>query len=738
MNSRHPLPEGLPPGRSRIWTFLPCLALGPLLLLGTACSRRGGGSTQAQAATAPAVTSIAPDSGFPGDKDIIITGTGFTGAGQVLFGGTQALAFTVESDTRINASLPATLPSGAVSVSVRKGAQVGTSPSPFTVKEMPAPPVLTSFSPQEGIPGTVVTLTGSGFLGITAVTFGGVPASSHKVVDGNTVEATVPEGASTGLISITGITGTVANSSGDFTVVLPGPAMPHVESLAPATGVPGTAVTLTGSAFLGATEVRFGGLAADAFQVNADGTRITTTVPAGAATGAVLVLTPGGTSPATYAAIFTVEAPQLPPSIAAIEPDQGIPGTEVTVTGTGLAGITGITYGGLELPASRYSLDSSTSLRVRIPDDAQVGGSIGVITGTPPMATSPEFVMLPSRRAIAPHTLTVTKAPDLLGQQWLNYPDARRSAIYQDLSLPLSPVFHAYNPGGDNPGLRDGKFVASYSLSLLLPPAFLEVLPRAIQDRIKALGVPPANVQILVSTQNYAYDGVTPDNGVYLFRPHYWTDPDAPNSGIYYKDHALSGGIFEADPKVTLSGHPSGEWFDFSILTHGPSATEAGPIVASGNTEPMAGFDVTETTGLYSVVQDGDRVAVTLHILLNDEDQATLDGITATPPTLGGLFKALLTSGFAKTRGIQLLGDLTRPVIATVTHTPVPGAPDLRVTLTGSALTGAQEVLLNGTPLTPLPGESSDAILRVDLPAGSTGNLQVVTPLGTSDPVPLP
>ena len=71
----------------------------------------------------------------------------------------------------------------------------------------------------------------------------------------------------------------------------------------PASGPPGTVVTITGNSLTGATFVTFGGVKATSFTVNSY-TQITATVPTGAKTGPVGVGTPGGST--TSAATFTV------------------------------------------------------------------------------------------------------------------------------------------------------------------------------------------------------------------------------------------------------------------------------------------------------------------------------------------------------------------------------------------------------------------------------------------------
>ena len=82
-----------------------------------------------------------------------------------------------------------------------------------------------------------------------------------------------------------------------------GTAAPLITGVTPATGPVGTAVTITGVGFTGATLVRFHTTDQPGFTL-VDASTITTTVPAGATTGPVQVVTPAGT--ATSPATFTV------------------------------------------------------------------------------------------------------------------------------------------------------------------------------------------------------------------------------------------------------------------------------------------------------------------------------------------------------------------------------------------------------------------------------------------------
>jgi hypothetical protein len=76
------------------------------------------------------VTGFAPTSGVPG-AHIVISGHGFTGATHVRFHGTEA-AFTVDSDTQINAQVPEAATDGPITVE-RPGGATATTVDSFTV-----------------------------------------------------------------------------------------------------------------------------------------------------------------------------------------------------------------------------------------------------------------------------------------------------------------------------------------------------------------------------------------------------------------------------------------------------------------------------------------------------------------------------------------------------------------------------------------------------------------------------
>lgn len=134
----------------------------------------------------PMVTSFSPTSG-PVGTSVTVTGSGFTQATGVAFG-TTASSFTVDSDTQITAVVPAGAPPSS-KIRVTSAGGPGLSSTPFKI-----PPTLTGFSPTSGPVGTIVTVTGSAFTGVTAVAFGTV-AASFTVDSDSQISVTVPAGA---------------------------------------------------------------------------------------------------------------------------------------------------------------------------------------------------------------------------------------------------------------------------------------------------------------------------------------------------------------------------------------------------------------------------------------------------------------------------------------------------------------------------------------------------------------
>ena len=312
----------------------------------------GSSSSSPPKTVQPQISGISPASGpAAGGTKVTITGTGLGHATGVSFGG-AAGAITADSASQIIVSSPAG--SGTVGVTVTTAG--GTSAAArFTYAA--APPTVTGLSPASGpaAGGTAVTISGTGLGHATGVRFGGA-AGAITADSASQIIVTSPAGS--GTVDVTVTTEAGAAGAGRFTYEAPPPVIASISpSSGPASG--GTAVTISGTGLSQATGVSFGGAAG---AITADSaSQIIVTSPAGTGTVDVTVTTAGGTGAAGR---FTYEVP--PPVIDAISPSSGSTtgGTTVTISGSGLAGATAVSFGGA---GAKIVADSGTQITVVSP-----------------------------------------------------------------------------------------------------------------------------------------------------------------------------------------------------------------------------------------------------------------------------------------------------------------------------------------------------------------------------------
>ncbi|MGW7255715.1 IPT/TIG domain-containing protein [Streptomyces sp. NPDC054834] len=323
-------------------------------------------------ASAPSLSSLSPVQGpVSGGTAVTLTGVNLSGASAVRFDGVAATSFTVDSATQITAVAPAHA-AGAAAVTVTTPG--GTSNSlTFTYFGVPS---VTGVSPVQGpvSGGTAVTLTGVNLSGASAVRFDGVAATSFTVDSATQITAVAPAhaaGAAAVTVTTPGGTSNPDNPQAYFFYA----AVPSLTAVTPVSGssAGGTIVTLTGTGLLGASAVRFDGVAATSFTVDS-ATQITAVAPAHAAgAAAVTVTTPGGTSNAvTYQYLAA-------PTLVSVVPNQGPTnaGTVITVTGSGLTTATAVQFG--STPAA-FTVLSPTQLTAVAPAGTAGPVPVTVIT----------------------------------------------------------------------------------------------------------------------------------------------------------------------------------------------------------------------------------------------------------------------------------------------------------------------------------------------------------------------
>jgi uncharacterized repeat protein (TIGR03803 family) len=172
-------------------------------------------------------------------------------------------------------------------------------------------------------------------------------------------------------------------TGGDGTVFSLSEGLAPFVALSPTSGKVGGVIRILGQGFTGTTGVSFNGAAAT-FTVRS-GAYLSATVPSGATTGFVSVVTPGGTL--TSNREFRVR-----PQITSLSVPDGPVGTQVIITGVSLTQTTRVTFGGVK--AITFTVNSDTQVTATVPTTA-VTGKIAIVTpgGT---ATSPtDFTVTP-------------------------------------------------------------------------------------------------------------------------------------------------------------------------------------------------------------------------------------------------------------------------------------------------------------------------------------------------------
>jgi hypothetical protein len=178
--------------------------------------------------------------------------------------------------------------------------------------------------------------------------------------------------------------GIAASGSGGFS----GPQVTGViPSSGPAAG--GTAVTLHGSGFTGATAVNFGAQAATGLVVDSD-TQIRAVTPPGGGLVNVTVVTPAGTTAVNPASQFSYLGSAV--SVTGVNPSQGpeTGGTAVVISGAGFTGATQVLFGAFA--ASGFTVDSDAQVSAVSPaGSGVVDVMVATVAGTSPVNPADKF-----------------------------------------------------------------------------------------------------------------------------------------------------------------------------------------------------------------------------------------------------------------------------------------------------------------------------------------------------------
>jgi hypothetical protein len=366
----------------------------------------------------PSLSTISPTRALQGGPDLTLTLTGvnFVAASVVRWKGLDRPT-TLVSPTQLTAVIPASdlAATGTALVSVFTPTPAGgtSMAATFTV-DAAGRVAFASATTTVNETAPNVTLMVNRTLGV-----GGPVTVDYATSDG-TAHAGVDYEATTGTLTFSAletsktivvpITFTKGGTDKTFTVALSNPKpQPGFGVIAPATttvtvrnvdstlmsftpvqGPVGTVVTITGTNLDIATGARFQG-GRDSGITLMSPTSVRTTVPAGAVTGPISVLSRAGNPTST--GVFKVT-----PVITSLMPDDGVVGTLVTIVGSSFTNASAVRFGTIAVPATDFTVVNDTTITATVPS-AAVTAAVSVTT--------------PGGSATSPAPFVVIKAPTL-------------------------------------------------------------------------------------------------------------------------------------------------------------------------------------------------------------------------------------------------------------------------------------------------------------------------------------
>ena len=310
----------------------------------------------------PSISSFAPAQGRAGTL-VSIQGQRFEATAahnQVFFNGVASPALSATATT-LTVRVPAGAAAGKIQVVTTNGSARST--TDFVAFPLPT---LATVAPGEGVPGEVITLTGTGFspeASQDTVTFNGIAAAVRQAT-ATTLAVAVPAGATTGLISLRTLGGQVASPQA-FRVWQP----PTITACSPAKAKAGTVLTITGTNFAEAAArntVLLGPTPAPVLAATA--TQLQVRVPATAQTGPPTVRTPGGQATAAASFVFVPA-----PVVIDFAPRQGSVGTTLTISGMNFNADSQVDTIYVNGVAARVLRSSATQAVVQVPRGVRTG-----------------------------------------------------------------------------------------------------------------------------------------------------------------------------------------------------------------------------------------------------------------------------------------------------------------------------------------------------------------------------
>ncbi len=670
------------------------------------------------------ISGFSPSTAFSGST-VTISGSGFTNATSIAFGGVPASSFTILNDNQISAVVGFGT-SGNVSVQTLCGA--ATLPGFTFTNDLP----VLACTALSSTGGNVVTINGSNLTGVVSVKFGGVNALSFTIMSATQITATVAFGSTSGTYAVTNPAGTA--SCAMFTYI---PTPPIISSFNPAFGVNPQNVTISGTNFLGTTQVTFGGVPATIVSVT--DTKIVATLGVGTVSSTPIVVAvtkPDGT--ASLNGFVYSNVPPIP-NITSFSPVCGTTGTVVTIDGTGFSGAKSVKFGGT--PAT-FTIVNDLQILATVKSGASGSVTVTSLSGTHSL---PGFTYnpLPTISGFTP-----------------NNPDAGQTLIINGTN------FTAPGCGETVQNLYlGGNLVPPGNITIVSPTQLSVVVPaNASSGTVQLIRTDNSNATrtgflfnaprpisftptsgttgtaVVITGQNFS--GTSGAAGVKINGVNaasYTVDSDTQITAYPAATTALTGSI-----TVTNSnGNGSASTFTFTPPPFVDGFYSARGAI--GDTVTIYGRNFTGATAVkFGATNSNDGQIGTILSVSPTQITAIIQSGTASgarriyvqTPAGNGF------SGTGGTRTFLIGAPTAAPTVTSISPNPV-SQQDSVLTITGTNLSTTTGVLLNGVPLY-FTATPSATTVKVRIPVGATGGAltlytqggTVTTPVVTILPLP--
>ncbi len=327
-----------------------------------ACGGGSSGGAAGNTASTPqalsmTVTGFSPATGAVGTV-ITVSGVGLDAVTAAKVGNAAA-DVVVDSAVQVRVTVPTDAQAGRIEVS--GSGRVALSATDFLVSGIP---VVHTVTPNRIPPGGRLNVSG---VNLNLVREARLNTAQLTVVTRSATALTLdlPSGATSGFLTLVDNAGVARQSAQQITVVTP----LAIASFSPTTVLRGQVLTVTGSGLERVQTVQFGGNASAAVASHSGSTSLTVVVPSAASSGAITLFGDANDSVTSVNSLAVAE--QITANASTLY--QVAAGMPVTIVGTGLAAVSGVSVAG---STAIITSQTDTQLVFTVP----AGVSCGVIT----------------------------------------------------------------------------------------------------------------------------------------------------------------------------------------------------------------------------------------------------------------------------------------------------------------------------------------------------------------------